>query len=120
MYSVRGAATIDLDTREEIDKATRELLEKIIIENKIEIESIISIFFSSTKDIRSAYPAKSARDMGIVEAGLFCLQEMDVEGSLTKCIRVLMHVNENKKQSAAKHVYLGNAVNLRPDLKKEF
>jgi len=45
-----------------------------------------------------------------------CANEIDVPGSLKKCIRVLMHINSDKKNSDIKHVYLKEAKSLRPDL----
>ncbi|EYE88392.1 chorismate mutase [Fervidicella metallireducens AeB] len=120
MYSVRGAITVENDTKEEILNATEELLKHILDFNKIEIKDIISVIFSCTKDLKSVYPAEAARKMGILHASLLCLQEMFVEGSMEKCIRILMFVNENKVQSEVQHVFLKEAKKLRPDLMKEF
>lgn len=120
MFSIRGAITIEEDSRREILEASDELLREIIRKNGIEIEDIISIIFSSTRDVSSAYPAEAARAIGITSAGLMCLQEMYVEGSLEKCIRVLLLACGEKEQNEAKHVYLRKASSLRPDLMQEF
>jgi chorismate mutase len=120
MFSVRGAITVEVDEKEEILKAAEELLSKILKYNNIAIENIISIIFSCTRDLKSAYPSEAARNMGIKYASLLCLQEMYVEGSMEKCIRVLMYVNGEKKQNEVKHIFLRKAVELRPDLMKEF
>lgn len=120
MFSIRGAITVKNDSINEIIDSTSELLEKIISYNSIEIKDIISIIFSCTKDIKSAYPAVAARNMGIVYAGLMCLQEMDVEGSMEKCIRILMMVNGEGNQERVRHIFLRDAVKLRPDIMQDF
>lgn len=117
MYSVRGATTIEIDEKTEIINAAEDLISKILEFNCIEKDDIISIVFTCTKDIESAYPGEGARNIGIVHAGILCMQEMHVKNSLEKCIRVLIHVNGEKKQNDVKHIYLKRAVELRPDLK---
>lgn len=117
MLSIRGAITIDEDTRENVLSATRELLNEIIKSNNILIKDIVSIIFTCTDDIKSSYPAPAAREMGIVNASLMCLNEMYVIGSLRKCIRVMVLVNMEIPQKNAVHIYLRGASVLRPDLK---
>jgi len=117
MVSIRGAIVIEENSKDCIINRTRELLNKIIEGNNINIEEITSILFSATKDITAAYPAIAARDLGIVNAGLLCFQEMYVENSLKMCIRILMNVDNTKKQKDVKHIYLNGAEILRPDLK---
>jgi len=116
MISIRGAITVDEDIRQEVISSTKDLLSSIIEKNNLEIDDIVSIFFSCTNDIKSVYPAVAAREMGILNAGLMCFSEMFVEGSLKKCIRVLMLVNKYDNQKQAKHVYMKGAAVLRPDL----
>jgi monofunctional chorismate mutase len=120
MYAVRGATTVDADSKLEINEAAKELILKIIQKNEISIDDIISIIFTCTRDLKSAYPAEAARELGIKYAGLLCLQEMYVENSLERCIRMMVQVNEEKSQNDVKHIYLKNAVNLRRDLLQEF
>ncbi|RYD02920.1 hypothetical protein N752_22300 [Desulforamulus aquiferis] len=69
-----------------------------------------------TKDLDTAFPARAARSLGWQFVPLLCAQELDVVGSLPRCIRVLLHVNTDKAQQEIKHIYLRNAVGLRPDL----
>jgi len=117
MTSIRGAITVAENTAEAVHEASKELLEAILSENGLFKDEVTDIFFSCTDDINAAYPAVSAREMGITEAALFCTQEMKVVGSLPMCLRVLMHVETtDKKQVDMRHVYLREAVNLRPDL----
>ncbi len=116
MRSIRGATTVEENTEDEILKNTKTLLKKIIKENNIETKDIVSIFFTMTKDLNKVYPAVSARELGIVDASLMCTQELYIENSLEKCIRVMFNINSNKKQSDMKHIYLNKAKTLRKDL----
>lgn len=120
MFSVRGAITIENDNSVEVLDGTKELLDRILKANSIIIENIVSIIFSCTRDIKSVYPAEAAREMGIKNAGLLCLQEMYVEKSMEKCIRILMLVNGEKNQEDVKHIFLREAVKLRPDIMQDF
>jgi chorismate mutase len=97
--------------------ATRELLEAILYENDgIKLDEIASAFFTTTEDIASAYPALAARQMGWEHVPMMCAREIPVPGSLPKCIRVLIHWNTDKSQQQIKHIYLNEAIKLRPDL----
>jgi chorismate mutase len=97
--------------------ATRELLEAILYENDgIELDEIASALFTTTEDIASAYPALAARQMGWDHVPMMCAREIPVPGSLPKCIRVLIHWNTDKSQQKIKHIYLNEAIKLRPDL----
>lgn len=116
MVGIRGATTVINDSIEEIISNTRILLENIIEANSLDTKLITSIFFSCTRDITAAYPARAARELGITHAALMCLQEMQVEGSLEKCIRICIFYNKSMEQNSVKHVYLNKAVILRPDL----
>ena len=91
-------------------------MKKIISENGLKNEDILSVIFTATKDLDKAYPAVGARQMGITEASLMCVQEMYVEGSLKKCIRVMVTAQSNLTQAQAKHIYLKGAAKLRPDI----
>jgi len=113
---IRGAITIEENTKENILENTRFLINEIINKNHIYIENIISIFFTATKDIDAAYPAIAARQLGITEAGLMCMQEMYVKDSIDMCIRVLVTVKTDLKQNQMKHIYLKGAERLRPDI----
>lgn len=115
---IRGAVTAQ-NTRDDILQKTGEMLARIIEKNEIEIDDITSITFTTTKDLDKVYPAVAARNMGITNAALMCVQEMYVEGSMIKCIRVAVTVETDKKQKEAKHVYLGGAKLLRPDIAEQ-
>lgn len=115
---IRGATTIKEDNPGEVVEATRELLESLRRENDFGHEDIASILFTVTSDIRSAFPAEAARQMGWGLVPLLCFQEIEVAGSIPLCIRVLITINTDKKQDEIRHVYLREAVKLRPDLIK--
>ncbi len=116
--AIRGAITVDYNKREEIILYTKQLLKKMIEENEISPEDLISIFFTTTKDIDAVFPAVAAREVGLTNIPLMCANEMEVQGSLEKCIRIMIHVNSSKKHNEISHVYLREAKKLRPDLVK--
>jgi len=113
LRGIRGAITVENNTKEEIVDKTKELLMETASANRIKIEDIASIIFSVTKDLNAEFPAVAARELGWNDTPLLCTYEIDVAGSLPKCIRVLTHVNTERKQGEMKHVYLRGAQNLR-------
>ena len=115
---VRGATTVQADDRDEILLATRQLLALMIRQNEIDTAEIASAQFTVTKDLTAEFPALAARQLGWLEVPLLCGYEITVEGSLPRCIRVLLLWNTDKTQSEIQHFYLHDAVKLRPDLSK--
>jgi chorismate mutase len=115
---VRGATTADDNTREAILAATRQLLALMIRVNGIEPEDVGSAIFSLTRDLDAEFPALAARQLGWLDVPLLCTYEVDVPGSLRRCVRVLMNWNTDKPQHEVHHVYVKDAVKLRPDLSK--
>lgn len=113
---VRGATSARDNTAEAIGEATKELVQRMMDDNDIRPESIASIIFSVSEDLNAAFPAEAARELGLSTVPLLCTREIDVPGSLPRCIRVLMHVNTGVPQAAVRHVYLRDAQVLRPDL----
>ena len=113
---VRGATTSDSNSREDILLAAHELITGIIEANEIVVDDVASILFSTTADLNAEFPAVAARNLGFTNTALECLVEMNVPGSLARCIRVLMHVNSDKQQKEIRHIYLKNAKSLRADL----
>jgi len=112
---VRGATTVTENSREAILEATRDLLKKMVIANAIEHEDIASVFFTTTADVNAEYPALAARQLGWHDVALMCGHEMVVPHGLQNCIRVLIHWNTTRKSSEIQHVYIRDAVALRPD-----
>jgi len=113
---VRGAVTVPENTAEAILQATRELIEAMIEANGIEERDVASVIFTTTPDLDAAYPAAAARELGWTHTALICTQEMRVEESLPRCIRVLVHWNTARSIDEIRHVYLRQARCLRPDL----
>jgi chorismate mutase len=113
---IRGAITVDADSEADIVRATKRLLLEMIERNGVRIDDIASVLFSLTPDVRSAFPALGAREMGWVHVPMLHFTEIDVPGALPRVIRVLMHVNTGRGQQEVEHVYLDGAAVLRPDL----
>ena len=117
--AIRGAISVNDNTPESLEKATIELISEILEKNSIDKEDIISVIFTLTSDLDAAFPAKFARlQLGWDDIAMICTYEIPVPGSLPKCMRVLMHINSKLEKSRIKHVYMGKAANLRPDLIK--
>ena len=114
---IRGATTVEANTREAILEAAGELLGEIIRANGIQTEDVASAYFTTTIDLNAEFPAVVARrDFGWTNIALMCGHEMDVPGSLRMCLRIMMHVNTDTPQKDVCHVYLRGATVLRPDL----
>lgn len=114
--ALRGAITVEANDSDQIIEETGVLLKKIVEENKLDAEDIISIIFTVTEDLNAAFPAVAARQLGWTSTALMCTREIDVPGSLKKCIRVLMHINSEKSKDELKHIFLKEARSLRPDI----
>ena len=113
---VRGATTVETNSREEILKETRNLLALMIRLNGIESEDVSHAYFSVTQDLDAEFPALAARQLGWLDVPLLCGYEVRVPGSLQRCIRVLITWNTDKLQKDIVHAYLRGAKRLRPDL----
>jgi chorismate mutase len=116
LRGVRGATTVDANTKEAILEAAQELLSALIEANDIQSDDVASVFFSTTPDLNAEFPAVAARQMGWSQVALMCGHEMSVPGSLPMCLRITMHVNTAKPQDQIQFVYLRGARALRPDL----
>jgi chorismate mutase len=113
---VRGATTVDENTREELLKATRQLLALMIRQNGIEPADVASAIFTTTPDLTAEFPALAARQLGWLDVPLLCTHEMSIPGSLGNCVRILIHWNTARSQREIVHVYIKGAAVLRPDL----
>lgn len=114
---IRGATTVSADQPDLILEATRELLEAILDANaSMKPEDVGSAIFTVTEDLSATFPAQAARRMGWGLVPMICAREIPVPGSLPRVIRVLMHWNTDMPQDKITHIYLRDAVKLRPDL----
>ncbi len=111
---IRGATSVTENTREAILAATRELLALLVERNAVEMEEVTSVFFTVTEDLDAVHPALAAREMGWHDVALLCAREIPVPASPPRIIRVLLHVNTALSQRDIRHVYLRDAVVLRP------
>lgn len=114
--ALRGAITVEENSAEEIIKATQEVLLLLVKENGLSIDDVVSIIFTMTRDLNATYPAVAARAIGWTQVPMLCFNELEISGSMPRCIRVLMHINTEKSQNDLKHIYLRDAIALRQDL----
>lgn len=121
IFSIRGATTVDADTREEITLRSVELMREIVERNELDKNGSLEItdyIISTTDDITAFYPARAVRESGVVNAPVFSMKEPCIKGALKYCIRFMVRVANSGERVEPKHVYLRGAANLRPDLKK--
>ena len=115
LRGVRGAITVDEDTPASVDAAVRELIDQLARVNAIDPCDVVSAIFSATPDLRSKNPATAARSLGWTDVPLMCVAELETDGMLERCVRVLLHVSVPDGRRLTP-VYLGDAALLRPDL----
>ena len=116
MRAVRGAVTIERDERAAVFEAVKSLMSEIMRRNSVDPEDMTDIIFTVTPDIKSAFPAAAVREMGITDVPLLDMAAPDVDGALRLCIRVMVHIDTELANSELRHVYMGGAAALRPDL----
>lgn len=117
LRALRGAVAITEDTPEEVASQVELLLREAFSRNGVAIEDLVSILFTATDDIRSAFPAQAARErLDLADVPLLCARELNVEGALPGVIRMLIHFYTERERHEVQHVYLGSATALRPDL----
>lgn len=112
----RGAIVVERDTAEAVLSATERLLSAMLQSNRVETEDLVSVLFTVTDDLRSAFPAEAARRMGLGKIPLLCAREIPVEGAMPSVVRVLMHFHTERSLDEVTHVYLDGAESLRDDL----
>ncbi len=115
---VRGATTVEENTRDAILRGARQLLALMIRRNGIEAADVASAIFSVTPDLDAEFPALAARQLGWLDVPLLCTNEIPVPESLPRCVRILINWNTPKTQDAIAHIYIKAAIQLRPDLCK--
>lgn len=113
LRGVRGAITVAENTSESVLAATRKLLRALIKANDIDPDDVASALLTTTPDITAVFPAVAARQLGWLNVPLMGAQEAPIVGTLPMCVRVLIHLNTEKRQDEITNVYLGGAVNLR-------
>ena len=116
LWAVRGATKAERNDPEAIVEATEELMRELISRNGLTSERIVSCIFTSTHDLNAQFPAVAARNLGLDRVPLLCAQEVDVPGAMPSVIRTLLHYYGPADHTPA-HAYLGEAQELRSDLK---
>ncbi|WP_199328218.1 chorismate mutase [Cylindrospermum sp. FACHB-282] len=115
MRAIRGATTVAENTVEAIGEAVTELLDELEERNQIQPNDMISVTFSVTRDLDAIFPAAIARSRPCWDnVAMLDVQQMHVEGSLQRCIRLLIHANL-PASAPIYHTYLRHAAKLRPD-----
>ena len=116
LRAIRGATTVPSNDRDAIVAATGELLSAMLERNGAATDDLVSLIFTSTKELDAEFPAAAARELGISDVPLLCASEIPVPGSLPMCVRVLMHLYTERGRTEVAHVYLREARELRADL----
>jgi chorismate mutase len=116
MRALRGATTVEVDEKEHIFERVVSLLEELFDRNGIDHDDVVSVIFTATDDIHSAFPAEAARKFGLGDVPLLCARELDITGATPRCIRVLLHLTTTRTRAELRHVYLEGARSLRDDL----
>jgi len=116
VHAIRGATTCDEDTRSEIVDKTRALISEIVARNELALEDVISVILTATDDLRAEFPAAGARAAGLVGVPLLGARELSVDGSLPRCIRVMVHCYSDRARNELRHVYLDGAATLPREL----
>lgn len=117
---IRGATTVEANTREHIQAATKELLQEMVTANGVEEDDVACIIFTTTPDLNAEFPAVAARELGFAQTALLCGHEMNVPDSLPRCLRILLLFNTEKRAEEIVHVYVKGAQNLRaPSIEEE-
>jgi chorismate mutase len=114
--AIRGATTLDVDKAEHLHDRVQELVQELMTRNELTPDDFISIIFTATPDIRSMFPAKAARELGLDDVPLLGAQELDVDNAMALCVRLLAHVETDKLRGDVHHVFQHGAQALRTDL----
>ena len=116
LFAVRGATKVRSNDPGAIIEATEELMRELMARNDLDPDRMVSCIFTSTHDLNAEFPAVAARNVGLDSVPLLCGQEIDVPGAMPSVIRVLVHYYAPAGHKPG-HAYLGEAQDLRSDLK---
>lgn len=118
VVALRGATTLEADSREQVLERTTELLAAVLERNHLSSADLISLIFTATDDITSEFPAAAVREAGISDVPMLCARELQIAGpsNIPLCIRVLAHAQSDLPRAALRHAYLHGARQLRSDL----
>ena len=112
---IRGATTASGNSVKEIEDAVVELVNELISRNKLIKANLLSITFTTTKDLDACFPASIARKYnGLDSVAFLDCQQMYVSNDVDFCIRVMAQVLL-PPNNPIKHPYLRGASKLRGD-----
>ncbi len=114
--AIRGATQLSADDPVEMAEAVTELITDLFAKNEIQKVDLISVFFTSTNDLTSDFPAAAARKLDLGDIPLICASEIPVAGSLPRVVRVMVHVHSDRSHEEIKHIYKRGAEVLRRDI----
>lgn len=114
--AIRGAVQVRADTAEAIETATRGLLTTMVERNGVDPATLIAIWFTQTADLTAGHAPGAARALGWRHVPLLGAQEASVANDLPRVVRALVLAPLEIGAGEVKHVYLGAARSLRPDL----
>ena len=114
--AIRGATQLLVDEPAEMAIAVTELLTEIFEKNSLAKEDLVSIFFTSTQDLISDFPAAAARRLDLGDIPLMCALEIPVSGALARVVRVMVHAHSDLSHAQIRHIYTRGAEALRRDI----
>lgn len=116
LIGIRGATMLQKNDAIEMKSAVIELLQEMLGKNKVQNGDLVSIIFTTTEDLNCAFPAASARELGLGDVPLLCSKEIEVPGAPKLVIRILIHTYSELSRKNVSHIYLRGAEILRQDL----
>nr|WP_218842799.1 chorismate mutase [Nocardioides marinus] len=114
--AIRGATQLEEDVRDHMLERVAEMVTDVMEANDLEVDDFISVIFTATSDLVSEFPAYAARRLGFGEIPLLCARELEIDGSMPRCVRMMAHVETDLPRADITHVYLHGAAALRSDL----
>ena len=112
---IRGATTASGNSAREIEEAVVELINELISRNNLIKKNLLSITFTSTKDLNACFPASIARKCnGLDSVAFLDCQQMYVPDDVDFCIRIMAQVLF-PSNNPVQHPYLRGASKLRAD-----
>ena len=112
---IRGATTATGNSYREIEDAVVELIHELISRNNLIQKNLLSITFTSTKDLNACFPASIARKCnGLDSVAFLDCQQMYVPDDVDFCIRIMAQVLF-PSNNPVQHPYLRGASKLRAD-----
>jgi chorismate mutase len=115
VQAVRGAVQLTEDSSEAMTDAVHRLMSELLASNGLTEETLVSVIFSQTPDLRAENPARALRRFGFASTPLFCTSEPEYPGSLPRVLRVLVTFEADRRREV-QPVYLDGARSLRPDI----